>query len=90
MGELTTIPVYKNTRDRLKSFGFKGETYDQILKKLMEKTEYITFMERQYEILSNKAEFVPLDEIVWVIELWFHQLRESNLIKFAKNKNKKL
>ena len=64
MGELTTIPVYKNTRDRLKSFGFKGETYDQILRKLMEKTGYITFMERQYEILSNKAEFVPLDEIV--------------------------
>ena len=64
MGELTTIPVYKNTRDRLKAFGFKGETYDQIIKKLMEKTEYITFMERQYEILSNKADFVPLDEIV--------------------------
>jgi len=64
MGELTTIPVYKNTRDKLKAFGFKGETYDQILHKLMENSEYITFMERQYEILSNKADFVPLDEIV--------------------------
>jgi len=64
MGELTTIPVYKNTRDRLKAFGFKGETYDQILQKLMENSEYIAFMERQYEILSNKADFVPLDEII--------------------------
>ena len=63
MGELTTIPVYKNTRDRLKVFGFKGETYDQIIRKLMEKAEYIAFMERQYKILSNKEDFVPLDEI---------------------------
>jgi hypothetical protein len=63
MGELTTIPLYKNTRDRLKAFGFKGETYDQIVNKLIEKTEYIAFMERQYEILSKKSEFISLDEI---------------------------
>ena len=55
--------MYKNTRDRLKAFGFKGETYDQIVNKLIEKTEYIAFMERQYEILSKKSEFIPLDEI---------------------------
>ena len=64
MGELTTIPVHKNTRDKLKAFGFKGETYDQIIAKLMEEAEYSKFMERQYEILSKKSEFVPLDEIV--------------------------
>lgn len=63
MGELTTIPLYKQTRERLKSFGFKGETYDQIIKRLMEKAEYVTFMERQYEILSKKEQFIPLDEI---------------------------
>jgi len=63
MGELTTIPVYKQTREKLKAFGFKGETYDQIIKRLMEKAEYVAFMERQYEILSRKDEFVPLDEI---------------------------
>ena len=63
MGDMTTIPVYKSTRDRLKAFGFKGETYDQIVNKLIEKAEYIAFMERQYEILSRKSEFVSLDEI---------------------------
>jgi hypothetical protein len=63
MSELTTIPVYKQTREKLKAFGFKGETYDQIIKRLMEKAEYVAFMERQYEILSRKDEFVPLDEI---------------------------
>jgi len=63
MGELTTIPVYKNTREKLRRYGFKGETYDMILHRLMEKVEYEIFMERQYKILSNKEKFVPLDEI---------------------------
>ena len=63
MGEVTTIPIRKDTRDMLKSFGKKGETYDQIIRKLMEKAEYVDFMERQYRILENKKDFVPLDEI---------------------------
>ena len=64
MNEITTIPVQKTTRMKLKTFGVKGETYDEIVNRLMEKTEYIIFMERQYKILSKKEEFVPLDEIV--------------------------
>ena len=63
MGEVTTIPLYKTTRERLKSFGFKGETYDMIIKRLMENAEYVAFMERQYGILANKEDFAPLDEI---------------------------
>ena len=63
MGELTTIPVYKDTREKLKAYGFKGETYDKILQRLMERVEYTSFMERQYEILSHKDKFKPLDEI---------------------------
>ena len=63
MGEITTIPLNKNTREKLKKFGFKGETYDQIIKRLMENAGYIAFMERQYGILSDKSDFLPLDEI---------------------------
>ena len=63
MGEITTIPINKNTREKLKKFGFKGETYDQIVQRLMENAGYIAFMERQYDILSDKADFVSLDEI---------------------------
>jgi hypothetical protein len=33
---LTTIPLRKATRDRLKSLGGKGETYDAILNRLMD------------------------------------------------------
>jgi hypothetical protein len=59
----TTIPVEKETRDRLRSLGKKGETYTQILNRLMSSAEYAEFMERQYERLKDKKTFVPLDEL---------------------------
>jgi hypothetical protein len=59
----TTIPLEKETRERLRSFGKKGETYDQILRRLMSIAEYEEFMNRQYERLMDKKAFVSLDEI---------------------------
>jgi len=59
----TTIPVEKETRDRLRSLGKKEETYDEILKRLMSVAEYEEFMERQYERLKDRKGFVPLDEL---------------------------
>lgn len=53
----------KETRERLRSFGKKGETYDQILRRLMSLAEYEGFMENQYERLKDKAAFLSLDEI---------------------------
>ena len=63
MGELTTIPLYKITREKLKALGTKGETYDQIINKIIERINYEEFMERQYERLKQKDKFVTLDEI---------------------------
>jgi hypothetical protein len=60
---VTTIPLEKETRERLRSFGKKGETYDQILKRLMSLAEYEGFMEKQYDRLKRKEEFVALDEL---------------------------
>jgi len=60
---ITTIPVAKETRERLRSFGKKGETYDQILRRLMSLAEYEGFMEKQYERLKDKQAFVSLDEL---------------------------
>ena len=60
---VTTIPVAKETRERLRSFGKKGETYDQILKRLMSIAQYEGFMERQYERLKDKDAFTPLHEL---------------------------
>jgi hypothetical protein len=59
----TTIPVEKETRDRLRSLGKKGETYTQILNRLMSSAVYEEFMERQYDRLKDKKAFVSLDEL---------------------------
>jgi hypothetical protein len=63
MSEATTIPVTKKVRDRLKEYGKKGETYNDILKRLMDEVDYETFMERQYKKLGEKEKFVSLDEL---------------------------
>ena len=59
----TTIPLEKETRERLRSLGRKGETYDQLLKRLISLAEYEEFMTMQYERLKDKNAFVSLDEI---------------------------
>jgi hypothetical protein len=59
----TTIPLEKETRERLRSLGRKGETYDQVLKRLISIAEYEEFMTRQYERLKDKNAFLSLDEI---------------------------
>lgn len=36
MGDLTTIPLKKETRDRLRGLGKKAESYDTLLHRLMD------------------------------------------------------
>jgi len=59
----TMIPVEKDTRDRLRLLGKKGETYDDILRRLISFAEYEEFMGRQYERLKDKKAFISLDEL---------------------------
>ncbi len=63
MNEITTIPITKEVRDMLKSYGSKGETYDNILRRIMKQVDIEDFMERQYKRLQEKDRFVSLDEI---------------------------
>ncbi|MFA5896654.1 MAG: hypothetical protein WC985_07090 [Thermoplasmata archaeon] len=58
---LTTIPVSKEVRDRLKRLASKGETYDALLRRLVEDAETRLLYERERRILETE-EFVPLDE----------------------------
>ena len=60
--DLTTLPVRKPTRDRLRSFGTKGESYDEILQRLMEIAEEIAIWDRQVRILRD-SRFHSIDEI---------------------------
>ncbi len=63
MNEITTIPITKEVRDMLKSYGLKGETYDNILRRIMKQVDHEEFMERQYKFLQEKDKFISLDEI---------------------------
>ena len=63
MNEMTTIPITKEVREMLKSYGLKGETYDNILRRIVKQVDYEEFMERQYKLLQKKEEFVSIDEI---------------------------
>jgi len=62
MQERTTLPVRKTTRDKLKTLGGKGESYDGILRRLMEIAEESAFYERQLWILKE-SRFHPLHEV---------------------------
>ena len=59
---ITTIQIPAETRDRLRRFGLKGQTYRDILEALMDRVEYEEFMEEQYRRLKERSKFVPLDE----------------------------
>ncbi len=62
MQDRTTLPLRKATRDRLRVFGRKGESYDDILRRLMEIAEESAFYERQARILKE-SRFHSLSEI---------------------------
>lgn len=57
----TTIPVSPEVRDRLKRLASKGETYDELLRRLVKDAEGRLLYERERRILETE-EFVPLDE----------------------------
>ena len=59
---MTTIPLSKETRDDLKMCGFKEETYDEILQRLIELAKRQVFYNRQKQILEQE-EFIPLEGI---------------------------
>jgi len=62
MSRTTTIPLSPNTRDALKKLGVKGETYDDILRRLIQLAEQAAFLERQKRILTAE-EFTPLADV---------------------------
>jgi len=62
MGETTTIPLSKKTRDLLKKYGQKGETYDELIRRLLEMAEQMEFARVQKRILEEE-EFVPFDQV---------------------------
>jgi len=58
---LTSIPVSKEIRDRMKRLASKGGTYDDLLRRLIEDAEVRLLYEREKRVLETEA-FIPLDE----------------------------
>ena len=61
--ETTTIQVDTNIRDMLRSFGRKGETYNEIISKLIERARYAEFMDESYSILDTEENWTGLDAL---------------------------
>ncbi|MFX0098453.1 MAG: hypothetical protein ACFFCS_02655 [Candidatus Hodarchaeota archaeon] len=62
MGDTTTIPISKETRDQLKASGQKGDTYDEIIRKLIEISEKVELFNKQKRILEEE-EFVSFEKV---------------------------
>jgi len=64
---VTTIQIKKDTRERLKKFGYKGESYNDIIERLMEYCEELNIEmvieERWKKLQKEKDQYIPLDEI---------------------------
>ena len=57
----TTIQVSKETRERLKKLGRKGQTYDEVIENLIEISRKAMFF-NELDRITDTEEFVPLDE----------------------------
>lgn len=57
------IPVHKETREILKSYGTKGESYDMLIRKLLTIADHAQIMETHYQRLNEKDQFVPLSDL---------------------------
>ena len=60
--EQTTIQISKETREKLKKVGRKGQTYDEIINKFLEIGEKVMFF-NELDRISDNEEFIPLDQL---------------------------
>lgn len=58
----TTVAVSQETKEMLRQLGEKGESYDNIINKLIKEASWKKLDERWNRILEED-EFIPLDEL---------------------------
>jgi hypothetical protein len=57
---VTTISVRVETKEMLRKLGSKGQTYDQIIRELVERAS-IAELDRRWNLILEEEEFIPLD-----------------------------
>ncbi len=62
MADTTTISLRKETRDILRKLGSKGQTYDEVIRELVEKAS-IKELDARWNRILDEEEFIPLDEL---------------------------
>ncbi len=65
----TSIPIKKKTRDELRRYGKKGETWDELINRLL--SENLPRQPASLEELKKRreeGEYVPLDEAIKELE----------------------
>ena len=58
--DITTIQLSKETKDKIASFGIKGESYDEILKRIYS----LAVKEQLREFLMSDEGFIPIEEAI--------------------------
>lgn len=61
----TTISVDPGTRDRLRTFGHAGMSYDEILQRLMDQVDRERFLATLHRQADGETEWVELADFDW-------------------------
>lgn len=59
---MTTISLQKETKEMLRKLGSKGQTYDEVIRELIERASIKELDERWNRILRDEK-FIPLDDL---------------------------
>ena len=62
MASTTTISLRTETKEMLRRIGSKGQTYDEVIRELIERASIKELDARWNHILEDE-EFIPLDEL---------------------------
>ncbi|MBS3076000.1 hypothetical protein J4429_06115 [Candidatus Pacearchaeota archaeon] len=57
---ITTIQLSRETRNKIASFGIKGESYDEILKRIYS----LAIKEQLKEFLMSDKGFIPIEDAI--------------------------
>ena len=58
--EITTIQLSKETKNKISSFGVKGESYDEILKRIYS----LAVKEQLRNFLMSDEGFIPIEDAI--------------------------
>ena len=58
----TTISLRKETREVLRRLGAKGQTYDEVIRELIERAS-IKELDTRWNRILEEEEFIPLDDL---------------------------